>query len=78
MDASKRKSVYTIVDKNGRSFWVKLGTGFVNGDGSINVKLYGPPANGTLQIRDDEGFGHRGGAATTVARTTDRHAPASS
>jgi hypothetical protein len=54
MDATKMKTVYTVTERNGKSFWLKLGIGFVNSDGSINLKLDGYPANGTLQIRDYE------------------------
>ncbi len=47
------KAVYTIVERPGvRSRWVRIGIGFVNHDGSINVKLDAMPVNGTLHIRD--------------------------
>lgn len=49
------KTVYTVVERSpGKSFWTKVGVGFVNNDGSINLKLDALPTNGTLQIRDYE------------------------
>jgi hypothetical protein len=52
MNASKMKMAYVITERGGRSFWNKIGVAFVNGDGSINVKLDSVPVNGELQIRD--------------------------
>ncbi len=47
------KEVFTVVDRAGdKAFWVRVGTAFVNRDGSFNVKLDALPVNGTLQIRD--------------------------
>jgi hypothetical protein len=49
------KIVYTVVtSKNGKSAWVKLGAGWINSDGSLNLKLDAYPANGTLQVRDND------------------------
>jgi len=49
---SKMKVVYSITERNGKSFWNRIGVAFVNKDGSINVKLEALPVNGELQIRD--------------------------
>ncbi len=46
------KLVYAITDRHQRHSWNKVGVGFVNGDGSINIKLQALPMNGELQIRD--------------------------
>ena len=54
MDSRKRKTVYTIVERGGRCWWRRLGVGFVNADGSIDVKLDALPQNGALQLRDAE------------------------
>lgn len=55
MDAAERKTIYTIVErKDGKSYWVRVGAGFVNRDGSITVKLDAVPVNGVLQVRDWE------------------------
>jgi hypothetical protein len=52
MNASKMKLVYVISERNSRSYWNRVGVAFVNGDGSINVKLDAVPVTGELQIRD--------------------------
>jgi hypothetical protein len=64
------KSVYTVVERNGKSFWLKLGIGFVNKDGSINLKLDATPTNGTLQIREYESPSERRGDALGAARAS--------
>ncbi len=48
------KTVFTVVERDNKSHWVKMGIGSVNKDGSINLKLDGYPTNSTLQIRDYE------------------------
>ncbi len=58
--------VYTIVarERDGRKFWVRIGTAFVNRDSSLNVRLDATPTNGQLHIRDSdpsERGGDRGG-----------------
>jgi hypothetical protein len=54
------KTVYTIVERGpGKSFWTKVGVGFTNRDGSINLHLDAIPVNGRLQIRDYEPWERR-------------------
>jgi len=54
--ASKMKAVYTVVNRGeGKSLWTRVGVGFVNQDGSWNLKLDAIPTNGTLQVREWEG-----------------------
>jgi hypothetical protein len=49
------KAVYTVVDRGqGRSFWIRVGVGFTNRDGSLNLRLDAIPVNGTLQVREWE------------------------
>ena len=48
------KAVYTIVERGDKRYWIRLGTAFVNGDGSLNVKLDATPMNGMLNIRDPD------------------------
>ena len=49
------KVVFTVVDRGqGKSFWTRVGVGFVNRDGSITLKLDAIPVNGTLQVREWE------------------------
>ena len=54
MEKSQMKSVYTIVERNQTKSWIKIGIGFVNTDGSLNLKLDATPTNGTLHVRDYE------------------------
>lgn len=79
MDPKKMKSVYAIIERNGKSYWRAIGVGFVNHDGSWNLKLDTfPVGNGTIQVRDYEpredrraddngAFGRRGLAAQDAA-----------
>lgn len=46
------KSVFTVIDRGqGKSIWVRVGVGFTNRDGSLNLRLDAIPVNGTLQVR---------------------------
>lgn len=53
MEASKKhyRVAYTIVERNQRKRWVRIGVAFDNRDGSINVLLDAVPTNGTIQLR---------------------------
>ncbi len=49
------KAVYTIVDRGqNKAIWIRVGVGFTNRDGSLNLKLDALPVSGTLQVRDWE------------------------
>ena len=65
-------AVYTITEreKDGKKFWVRLGTAFRNRDGSLNATLDGMPTNGTLHIRE-----LRASDAPREGRSEDRSAP---
>jgi hypothetical protein len=57
MSAAEKKAplvVYTIVrrERDGRSFWVRIGSAFRNRDGSLSAMLDAVPTNGTLHIRE--------------------------
>jgi len=52
MDASKIKMAYVITERGGKSYFNRVGIAFVNGDGSLNVKLEAMPISGELHIRD--------------------------
>jgi hypothetical protein len=52
MDSSKIKMAYCISERNGKSYFNKVGVGFVNKDGSWNIKLESFPVNGELHVRD--------------------------
>jgi hypothetical protein len=47
------KTVYTVIDRGqGKSIWVRVGTGYTNRDGSLNLRLDAIPVNGMLQVRE--------------------------
>ena len=60
--------VYTIVkrERDGRSFWVRIGTAFKNRDGSLSALLDAVPTNGTLHIREQRPFEAPGVPAATA------------
>lgn len=58
------KAVYTVVDRGqGKSFWTRVGVGFTNRDGSLNLRLDALPVSGTLQVRDWEPYERRNDSA---------------
>jgi hypothetical protein len=64
------KVVYTIVERSqGKSFWTRIGVGFVNKDGSIQLKLDAIPTNGTIQVRDWEPRDDRQGSGAERGAT---------
>jgi hypothetical protein len=66
MDEKNMKTVWAITERttNGttKSFWTKVGVGFVNRDGSISLRLDCIPISGTLQVRDWEADRRQEGA----------------
>jgi hypothetical protein len=47
------KVVWTVVDRGqGKSFWTRVGVGFVNRDGSLTLRLDAIPLGGSLQVRE--------------------------
>lgn len=52
MQTRKTKTVYGIVERDGRLWWRALGQGFEGADGSIHVRLDELPTNGALKLRD--------------------------
>lgn len=54
MENNQIYDVFTIIETNKedvKNRWNKIGTGFLNRDGSINVILDAYPANGRLHVR---------------------------
>ena len=49
---NKVKIVYHISERNGKSYFNRVGVAFMNSDGSLNVKLEVMPLDGELHIRD--------------------------
>ncbi len=61
MEAKTMKVVFTVVERSpGKSFWTRVGVGFVNQDGSMNLRLDAIPVNGVLQVREWEAYDRRG------------------
>ena len=68
METKTMKTVFTVVERSqGKSIWTRVGVGFVNQDGSINLRLDAIPVNGTLQVRDWEPFERRASEGTNGA-----------
>jgi hypothetical protein len=77
------KAVFTIVERgtsNGmtKSYWTRVGTGFVNKDGSVTLKLDCIPISGTLQVREWEPYERRADAMDGGARQKQRPQPGES
>lgn len=54
MENNQIYDVFTIIEskkEDVKNRWNKIGTGFLNRDGSINVILDAYPANGRLHVR---------------------------
>lgn len=49
-----RFEVFTIIERNQKSYWMKVGRGYLNKDSSINLFLDALPTNGKLQLRKEE------------------------
>jgi hypothetical protein len=61
METKTMKAVFTVVERSpGKSFWTRVGVGFVNQDGSMNLRLDAIPVNGVLQVREWEPTDRRG------------------
>src|SRR5580700_9859185 len=68
METKTMKAVFTVVERGpGKSFWTRVGVGFVNQDGSLNLRLDAIPVNGTLQVRDWEAYDRRPDASNGAA-----------
>ena len=46
------KVLSPVEGKNGKTFWMRIGSAFVNRDGSTNVYLNAYPTSGKLHIRE--------------------------
>ena len=53
--ARNTKVVYMITEREGaRSLWTRVGSAWVNRDGSTTLRLEAIPLSGTLQVRDPD------------------------
>ncbi len=61
------------IERNGKTYWQRLGSGFPNRDQSINMYLDALPTNGKLQLREvdeedlERSSGRRGGSRDGAA-----------
>ena len=73
---NRKKEVFTITEKrlsdgSNKSFFVRCGVAFLNGDGSTTIKLDCLPVSGVLQVRDErpDRFAPRNEPTTPPAST---------
>ena len=52
MDTTRRKKVLCPLKRGEKTFWMRIGSAFINSDGSTNIYLDAYPSNNKLQIRD--------------------------
>ena len=53
MEEKGLKLVYAVVQRpHARTRWIRVGTGWANRDGSLNLLLDAIPVGGRLQVRD--------------------------
>ena len=57
--SNNRKKVLCPMERQGKTHWMRVGSAFINSDGSTNVYLDAYPANGKLQIRDLDDRDHK-------------------
>lgn len=53
-NSQQMRQVFTITERDGKSYWIRIGAAFTNRDGSESVLLDALPVNGRLQIRERE------------------------
>jgi hypothetical protein len=81
-DQSKNmKAVWAIVERASpsggtKSYWTRVGVGFVNRDGSLNLHLDAIPLSGRLQVREWEPYERRTDPTDSQARQRLRPPPA--
>lgn len=50
-DRRERKEVFALNERNGHTYWIKIGMAFENVDGSMNLLMDALPVSGKMQIR---------------------------
>jgi len=58
--AKTARQVFAIAQRNGKSYWIRIGAAFINQDGSETVLLDALPVTGRLQIRSASENGRTG------------------
>jgi hypothetical protein len=56
MTSTNSKTIFGVTERNRRSFWTRIGTAFVNRDGSLNLLFDFIPTDPrvTIQVRERE------------------------
>lgn len=77
------KVLSPVEGKNGKTFWMRIGSAFINRDGSTNVYLNAYPTSGKLHIRELDDRDRNGGQRDETSQrlaggergqlATDRH-----
>lgn len=53
----KNLAVYAIIERDGKSYWLKVGAAFPNRDGSLNLYLDAVPVKSNrLQVREQRAW----------------------
>jgi hypothetical protein len=53
MEGTKMKILWMLTERGDRTYWTRIGVGYVNRDGSVNLTLDALPlASNKLQLRD--------------------------
>jgi hypothetical protein len=54
-NGAKKLAVYNIIEREGlkKAIWSRVGTAFVNRDGSLNVFFDAFPLSGRVQVREE-------------------------
>jgi hypothetical protein len=54
--STQTKAIYGVTLRNGRNYWTRVGTAFVNRDGSLNLRFDYVPTDPqtTIQVRERE------------------------
>jgi hypothetical protein len=68
------KVLSPVEGKNGKTFWIRIGSAFINRDGSTNVYLNAYPTSGKLQIREIDERDHRDYASSSTSATEEHPA----
>jgi hypothetical protein len=73
---STRKKVLCPMERKGKTYWMRIGSAYINKDGSTNVYLDAYPANGKLQIRDMDAQDFKAKTPDSTAQTQNASADA--
>jgi hypothetical protein len=75
--AKNMKIVWAVVERTqsgsaAKSFWTRVGVGFVNRDGSLTLRLDAIPLSGRLQVREWEPMDRQADSNESQSRSRTR------